>query len=206
MEQLFDKLPVRKLSRGQILIYEGDPVDNIYLLVKGYVKVSYLQQGENRRTIFVYAPGESFPLTSYLSGVGVTRYFYECMTDSEVKAMPQNQFQELIKGDLELGEKLISYTYTLNELFSERIETLTARSARHKIASVLAFLADRAGTPADDKICLNIPLTSQTLADMCNLTRETASLQIQRLKKDGVIKGGRTLTVDSQKLQKIIAS
>lgn len=199
-------MPVRKLNRGQILIYEGDPVDNIFFLVRGYVKVSNILVDGTQRTIFVYAPGDAFPLTSYLSGVGVARYFYECMTDVEVKVMPQKRFQELIKGNLEVGEQLITYTYELNTQFAERIETLTARSARHKIAALLSFLADRAGAADGDKIKLGIPLTSREIADMCNLTRETASLQLQRLKKENVVQGSRYLCIDIQKLQKILAS
>ncbi len=206
MEKLFKNLPTRQLSRGQILIYEGDPIDNIYFLVKGYVKVSNILVDGANRTIFVYAPGDAFPLTSYLSGVGIARYFYECMTDTEVKVMPQKKFQNLIKGDLELGEQLITYTYALNQQFTDRIETLTARSARQKVAALLAYLAGRAGTQIQDKTRLNIPLTSQNIADMCNVTRETASLQVIQLRKDGIVQGSRHLLIDGPRLQKILAS
>ena len=206
MEKLFKELPTRQLSRGQILIYEGDPIDNIYLLVSGYVKVSNVPIDGTNRTIYVYTPGDAFPLTSYLSGVGMARYFYECMTDTEVRVMPQKDFQKLIKGNLELGEQLISYTYELNQQFTDRIETLTARSARHKVAALLAYLAGRAGVFQQDRTRINIPLTSQDIADMCNLTRETASLQIIRLKKEGVVQGGRHLSIDNNKLQKILST
>jgi len=206
MEKLFKDLPARQLSRGQILIYEGDPVDNIYFLVSGYVKVSNLLVDGTSRTIFVYVPGDAFPLTSYLSGVGIARYFYECMTETEVKVMPQKKFQALIKGNLELGEQLIAYTYELNQQFTDRIETLTARSARHKVAALLAYLAGRAGSQQQDRTRLNIPLTSQNIADMCNLTRETASLQMVHLRKEGVVQGSRHLTIDGQRLQKILVS
>src|SRR5690348_14218953 len=121
MDRLFKKLPVRHLARGQILIYEGDPIDNIYFLASGYVKVSNIQVDGTNRTIFVYAPGDAFPLTSYLSGIGIARYFYECMSDVEVKLMPQKRFEQSIKGNLELGEQLIGYTYELNQEFTNRI-------------------------------------------------------------------------------------
>jgi CRP/FNR family transcriptional regulator len=206
MEQLFTDLPTRQLSRGQILIYEGDPIDNIYYLLDGYVKVSSLSVDGSQRTIFIYAPGDAFPLAGYLSGVGIARYFYECMTGAEIKVMPQKRFQEIIKGDLELGEQLISYTYQLNAKFAERIETLTARSARRKIVSLLSFLADRTGTAESGRVRLNVPLTSQEIADMCSLTRETTSLQMQKLRKERVIRGGRYLSVDIRKLEKILIS
>jgi CRP-like cAMP-binding protein len=128
------------------------------------------------------------------------------MTGAEIKVMPQKRFQEIIKGDLELGEQLISYTYQLNAKFAERIETLTARSARRKIVSLLSFLADRTGTAESGRVRLNVPLTSQEIADMCSLTRETTSLQMQKLRKERVIRGGRYLSVDIRKLEKILIS
>jgi CRP-like cAMP-binding protein len=206
MEKLFADLPVRKLSKGQILIYEGDPVENIFLLVKGYIKVSSIQINGGQRTIFIYTPSDAFPLTSFLSGVGAARYFYECMTETEIKVMPQGDFQKLIKGNLELGEELITYTYKLNMEYVERIEILSAHSARNKVASLLAFVAAKTGTDKQGMVRINLPLTSQNIADMCNLTRETASLQLLKLKKDGLVSGSRLLTIDKTKLQKLLAS
>jgi CRP-like cAMP-binding protein len=75
MENLFINLPVRKFRKGQILIYEGDPIENIYLLVGGYLKVSNILASGNQRTVIIYAPGEVFPLASFLSGEGLARYF-----------------------------------------------------------------------------------------------------------------------------------
>jgi len=206
MENLFSDLPIRKFRKGQILIYEGDPVENIYLLVEGYVKVSNILANGSQRTIIIYKPGDSFPLTSFLSGEGVARYFYECMTDVEAKARPQADFQAMIKGDLAIGEQLITYTYKISQQFVERIETLSAQSARSKVISLLAYLAKRVGVPEGAKVKLNVPLTSQEIADMCSLTRETASLQMIKLKKEGVVNGRRHLYLDKVKLKKLEAA
>lgn len=204
MEAAFRNIPSRKLNKGQILIYEGDVISNIYLLTSGYVKVSTIHSSGAQRTIIVYAAGDSFPLTSFLSGRGIAHYFYECMTDVELKVMPQQDFQERIKGDLELGEELIGYASRMSDQFVERIEILSAQSARHKVAALLNYLADKTGEDLSGKTRLNLPLTSQEIADMCGLTRETASMQLQRMKKEGVVSGRRNLTVDNQKLAKVM--
>jgi len=203
VEKLFDGLPVRKFRKGQILIYEGDPVENIFLMTSGYVKVSNILPNGSQRTIIIYKSGDAFPLTSFLSGEGVARYFYECMTDTEVKVKPQAEFQEMIKGDLEIGEQLITYTYRISQQFIERIETLSAQSSRSKIISLLNYLAKRVGESDKEMITLKVPLTSQEVADMCGLTRETASLQIIKLKKEGVVSGRRHLSLDKAKLKKL---
>jgi CRP/FNR family transcriptional regulator len=200
MEEIFQSLPSRKLNRGQILIYEGDVINSIYLLVSGYVKVSNIHFNGARRTIIVYIPGEAFPLASFLSGQGTTRYFYECMTDVELKLMPQSDFQKKIHGNLELGEELIAYASRMSDQFVQRIEILSAQSSRQKVAALLNYLADKTGETLNGKTRLNLPLTSQDIADMCGLTRETASMQLQRMKKESIISGRRNLVIDPEKL------
>jgi CRP/FNR family transcriptional regulator len=100
---------------------------------------------------------------------------------------------------------LISYASRMSEQFVERIETLSAQSARQKVAALLKYLADKTGEVQNGKTRLNLPLTSQEIADMCGLTRETASMQLQRLKKEGVVSGRRNLTIDDTKLAKLMA-
>lgn len=204
MEEVFHGLPSRKLNKGQILIYEGDAIRNIYMLVSGYVKVFNIHVSGAQRTIIVYAPGEFFPLASFLSGFGAARYFYECMTDVELKVMPQQDFQGKIRGNMEMGEKLITYSYDMSNQFIERIEILSAQSARQKVAALLQYLAAKTGEEARGKTRLQLPLTSQDIAEMCGLTRETASMQLQKLKQDGVISGRRNLCINEKKLAKLI--
>jgi CRP/FNR family transcriptional regulator, anaerobic regulatory protein len=206
MEGIFVSFASRKLNKGQILIYEGDAIRNIYLIVSGFVKVSSIHMNGTQRTIIVYAPGELFPLVSFLSGQGIARYFYECMSDAELKVMPQKVFQEKVKGDLELGEELIAYSYDMNVQFAERIEILSAQSARQKVAALLNYLASKTGEESNGKTRLSLPLTSQDIADMCGLTRETASVQLQRLKQEGLATGRRNLIIDNRQLAKLIAS
>lgn len=204
MEEIFKGLPVRKFRRGQILIYEGDPIESIFMLVNGYVKVFNILPNGSQRTIMIYKSGDAFPLASFLSGEGVTRYFYECMTDIEVKSRPQAMFQQMIKGNLELGEELISYTYNLSQQFIERIETLSAQSSRDKLVSLLDYLARKTGEKTSDGIRLGVPLTAKEIADMCGLTRETASLQLIKLKKESVVKGRKYICINQSKLRKLL--
>jgi CRP-like cAMP-binding protein len=204
MEAIFEGLAGRKLNKGQILIYEGDAIRNIYLIISGFVKVSSIHINGTQRTIIVYAPGDLFPLVSFLSGQGIARYFYECMTDAELKVMPHKDFQDKIMGDLELGEQLITYSYAMNNEFIKRIEALSAQSARQKVAALLDYLAVKTGEVSNGKTRLNLPLTSQDIADMCGLTRETASVQLQRLKQDGLVSGRRNLLIDNKKLAKLV--
>lgn len=204
MEAIFKDAALRQFSKGQILLYEGDLIETIYFIVSGYIKVSNILANGNQRTIVIYSPGEAFPLISFLSGAGVARYFYECMTDVQLKVMPQKEFQQKVKGNLELGEELIAYSYRMNSQFTDRIETLTAQGASLKIAGLFKYLAYKSGKRDGDTVTLELPLTTQEIADMSSLTRETTTLKLNKLKKSGVISGRRFLSINMKKLNKIL--
>jgi len=204
MEELFINLPPRTSRKGQILLFEGDMVNRIYFLLKGYVKVYGILPSGQQRTIIIYAPGEVFPLTSLLSDPGIVHYFYECMTNVELKMLSFEDFQRKIKGNLALGEQMIGYTYRQNLESLSRIETLSAHSANLKVASLLLYLADKTGVENQGLTELGLPLTNQEIAEMCGLTRETTSAQLKNLRRQGIVLGERQLNIDRAKLKKLM--
>lgn len=205
MEKLFANLPVRKFRKGQMLVYEGDPIDNIFYIQNGYIKMFHIMADGDRRIISIFAPGDMFPLLRFLTGDGIAQFFYEAMTEVELKILPQRNFQNLIKGDLDMGEKLITYAYRINLLYADRIETLSAQSARQKVLSLLEYLTRTAGVTEGGKVRLLVPLTSRDVAEMCNITRETASMQIISLRQKGVVDGRRYLLIDAKRVNRLLS-
>ncbi|HEX5394933.1 MAG TPA: Crp/Fnr family transcriptional regulator [Candidatus Saccharimonadales bacterium] len=192
----------RKLPKGQLLIYEGDPIDHLYYIVSGYVKVYSIMISGSERTIFIYGPGDLFPFTSYLTSSSNARYFYECMTEVEIYAMTPANFEKKVRGNFTIGEALVHYTNMVSQQFLARIDVLSVNDARRKIIALLAFLIDKCGDGGNPaKIC--VPLTTQDIANMCGLTRETASVQLSKLRKAGVISGTRNLIINVAKLEKL---
>lgn len=202
LEELFAASSLKNFPKRQIVIYEGDPPDNIYFIAEGYVKVYNILGSGAQRIIFIYGPGDVFPLTSYLSQAGVVRYFYECITPVKLRILPAGELEKLIQNNISTGESLIRYTYSVNQQFFQRIDTLAAKEAKRKVVSLLLFLVSKTGTPGD-KSKIQIPLTSQDIGDMCGLTRETASAQMQRLRNSGILIGFKSVTVNVPKLENL---
>ncbi len=108
-----------------------------------------------------------------------------------------------IRNDFEAGEEVVNYAHSLNQQLMKRVEMLSAGSARRKIAALLDFLAQKAGKR--EQLCrIDIPLTTKEIANMCGLTRETASAQLTQLRREGVISGSRFLNINLPKLKNIL--
>ncbi len=202
--EIFKKGRVKHLPKGQVVIYEGDPTTNIYFIQKGFVKVYNIFNSGDERIIFIYGPGDVFPLTSYLSGSGVVRYFYECMSEVELYVLGSEELRVKIKNNFEAGEALVDYSNIIQNQFMERIDNLSINDARRKIIALLSFLIDKVGKPSA-MAQLDINLTQQDIANMCAITRETASAQILRLKREGVILGSKHMIINTIKLNSLLS-
>jgi CRP/FNR family transcriptional regulator len=92
---------------------------------------------------------------------------------------------------------------TLDELDAARewMLLLGRKTAREKIASLLAILARRdvalRQRARDTSLRFDLPLTREQMADYLGLTIETVSRQVSALKRDGLIhlEGTRAVTV-----------
>jgi CRP/FNR family cyclic AMP-dependent transcriptional regulator len=202
IQKTFNTAPAKIFRKKQILIYEGDPLSNIYYLAKGYVKVYNVLSSGAERVIFIYNPGDVFPMNSYLSRTASARYFYECLSDVEARLLPAERLAQYIKDNVQLGEALIKYTLDMNQLFLQRIDDLGVSGAKSKVVSLLSFLASRTSDTSVKRLTLDIPLRVQDVADMCGLTRETATIQLGELRDEGILDGHKKMTVDLIKLSK----
>ena len=201
---LFEGGIKREYQKSQVLIYEGDPVHSLHYIESGYVKVYNILNSGSERIIFIYGPGDVFPLTSYLSGSNIMRYFYVCMSPVTIRAIPSEDLEQRIKHDLNVGETLVGYTTSVNYQFIQRIEILAVNDARRKVVALLAFLVKKTGmgTPLCE---LGVNLTQQDLADMSGLTRESTSRQLVRLRKEGVLLGTNSKSIINEtKLEKLL--
>ena len=200
LASLFDNVYPKKFAKGELLLYEGDTITKFYTIVSGFVKVYTILNEGTERIIFIYGPGDAFPLTSILTQGNTAHYFYHAMTDVELLIMPTATFIDKMKNNLEAVEKIVQYTNDVNDQFLQRINTLAVNDARRKIVALLAFLSLKTGTPGAISH-IGIPLTHQDMADMSGLTRETASVQLMRLKREKVLSGNRSLSINVAKLE-----
>lgn len=200
ISDLFESSTTRSYRKKHVIIYEGDPVSTIFYIKSGYVKVYNILNDGTERIIFIYGPGDVFPLSTYLSGSRAIRYFYVGLSDVKLLTLPSEQLERKIRNDIAVGETLVNYTVLINLQFLERIEILSVNDARRKVVALLAFLVIKIGTKSPISR-LSIYLTHQELSEMCGLTRESTSIQLEKLRKEGVLLGKRATDINVTKLE-----
>lgn len=86
----------------------------------------------------------------------------------------------------------------------KRIKGLGQPKAPDKIIHTLAYLCERFGSrEGDDTMIVELSLTQQELSDFIGLTRETISIELKKLEKDGLITyKNKKYSLDLNKLDK----
>jgi CRP/FNR family transcriptional regulator len=202
LSDFFTSGNTKKYAKNQVIIYEGDPIRSLFYIESGYVKVFNILNDGSERIIFIYGPGDIFPLSSHLRGSRIVRYFYVSMSDVKVRTIDPGKLEQQIKNDLMKGEVLVNYTSNINQQFFQRIDILSVNDARRKIVALLAFLVLKSGSH-EPMSNFNFTLTHQDIANMSGLSREAVSRQLGLLKKEGILSNARKLTVNVAKLNAV---
>ncbi len=115
-------------------------------------------------------------------------YYFEALTPVEVGRAPREDVVNFIKDKPGIIFELLS---ELIEDYAEsltRIEHLVFSDAYRRVISVLLYIAKHFGEEVNNTIVVHHRFTQQDIATLVGVARETASNELSKLEKKGVIK------------------
>ena len=187
----------RSFEAGQTVIWAGDRMDFVASVVTGIATLTQTMEDGRTQMVglllpsdFVGRPGrETAPFT------------VSAATNLLMCCFRKKPFETLLQQTPHIAHRLLEMT--LDELDAARkwMLLLGRKTAREKIANLMAILAQRDVVlglkPSAKAITFDLPLTREAMADYLGLTLETVSRQISALKRDEVIvlEGLRHVTV-----------
>ena len=185
-ENYFAKLTPRRFAEGEMILNAGDRLDYLYYVEKGIVRSFYIDEEGNELTINLLKVRGIFPLSSVIAGKE-NIYDFQAFTDVEVKISRTADFLKYLENNCKLKGILLGRFARGLEGYLVRSFFLIKGSAMQKVASTLIMLSSRFSKNTKDGILIDLPLTHQNIADLAGITRETASIQIEILEKEGLI-------------------
>jgi len=197
---------VRRFKDKSPIIYQGEVPRSGFFLKKGLVKVYNLHSSGNEQILRFYGPGDFFPLP-WLYGKATTEfYYYEAAEDCEVVSITRNDVTDIIERDPSLKHLLFESLLHDQAALSLRIISLEQPRATEKLAFTFYYLLHRhAMHIGNNKYTIQMNLTHITLANLVGLTRETITMEINKLKRKGAISYNKKIyTVDKQKIEQLI--
>jgi len=96
---------VARYRRGEFIYLPGDPSDAVYLIRQGRVRLSFIDEQEERQTVAILGVGELFGKL-LLDGAGPQEFSAEALTETAVSVINKWKLLRLIRHEPELAERL----------------------------------------------------------------------------------------------------
>lgn len=177
----------RSYQAGQTVIWSGDRMDFVASVVTGIATLTQTMEDGRRQMVGLLLPSDFVGRP----GRQVAAYDVTATTDLVMCCFRKKPFEEMIAKTPHIAQRLLEMTLDELDAAREWMLLLGRKTAREKIASLLAIIARRDAhlklKSAKGNIIFDLPLTREEMADYLGLTLETVSRQVSALKRDGVI-------------------
>jgi CRP/FNR family transcriptional regulator len=187
----------RSYEAGQTIIWSGDRMDFVASVVTGIATLTQTLEDGRRQMVGLLLPSDFVGRP----GRATAAYDVTATTDLVMCCFRKKPFEDLMVRTPHIAQRLLEMTLDELDAAREWMLLLGRKTAREKIASLMAIIARRDATlklkGGQGPLTFDLPLTREAMADYLGLTLETVSRQISALRKDDVIvlDGKRHVTV-----------
>ncbi len=187
----------RSFQAGQTVIWSGDRMDFVGSVVSGIATLTQTMEDGRTQMVGLLLPSD------FVGRPGRDEAAYNVIATSDLVmcCFRKRPFEQIIHDTPRIAQRLLEMTLDELDAAREWMLVLGRKTAREKIASLLAIIARRSAlastTGPRGRAVFDLPLTREAMADYLGLTLETVSRQISALKRDEVIvlQGKRHVTV-----------
>jgi|LAHS01.1.fsa_nt_gb CRP/FNR family transcriptional regulator, dissimilatory nitrate respiration regulator len=185
---LFHCLQASKLhySKGETIFATDEKAQYLGLILQGFVTTEYLDYEGNRNIIASMGVGEIIGDAYSCSKGG--RYLVDIVSQCEVTILLIS-VEKIIHSCVEAQKYQVALLSNLNQLLADKYVTLSRKSLinseRTTREKLLAYFYEQSKIHGDKPFA--IPFTQQQLADYLFVERSGLSLELNKLKKEGIL-------------------
>ncbi len=177
----------RTFDAGQTVVWSGDRMDFVASVVTGVATLTQTLEDGRTQMVGLLLPSD------FVGRPGRDNAPYNVIATTELLmcCFRKKPFERLMLDTPHIGQRLLEMTLDELDAAREWMLLLGRKTAREKIASLLAIIARRDAVlkirSNATRIVFDLPLTREAMADYLGLTLETVSRQVSALKRDGII-------------------
>ena len=187
----------RTYEAGQRIIWSGDRMEFVGSVVSGIASLTQTMEDGRTQMVGLLLPSDFVGRP----GRATAAYDVVATTDVVMCCFRKKPFEQMMEVTPHIAQRLLQMTLDELDAAREWMLVLGRKTAREKIASLLAIIGRRDASlhsgATHERVTFDLPLTREAMADYLGLTLETVSRQMTALKKDGVIEleGKRHITI-----------
>lgn len=186
LEAYFENHKLKHYKKGEIIMRPGDQPNFIGFIKNGYVRMYTLSESGQEITIQFFKPVLYFTIIFANSGMA-NRYYFEAITPVEIYQAPINEAMEFFRSHSEINRALMNIVMVSMLDLIDQMGSLLSGNAYNKVASMIVSLTNNKQPKKAVSGRMDFGITHRLIASLTGLTRETVTLQMIRLEKEGLI-------------------
>ncbi|RMG67876.1 MAG: Crp/Fnr family transcriptional regulator [Calditrichaeota bacterium] len=183
MRRINERMIMKNYQKREYIYLSSENLDKVFVIKKGNVEIGYIDEGGRELAIDILGKGEIFGAVmgreGYLGG------YARAIDKALICHMPRQEFEEILQRFPNLSYRILKLLGLKINVLENKLQNLVFKDVKTRICELLYNLYRKSGDPDTGRI--KIPLTHQDIANLVGSTRETASVYLSELKKEGVI-------------------
>ncbi len=186
LAKLTERITHKNYKKGQIIFFEGDVSDKLYVINKGKIKIfKYTREGKEQ-ILYILSEGDFVGDLSLLKK-DEFKFNAESLEDSNICVLTKDDFDGMIKENPEIALEILQVVYDRIVKLENLIQSLSTKDIEARVAGLLLNFAKDFGVYRGDVIELELPLSREDIANYIGVTRETISRKLGSMQDQGVI-------------------
>lgn len=185
----------RIIEKGSPVFRQGDPVNEIFLIKSGRIKLNKVHEDGSEITLDFRKAGDmigedlfsgkqSYPLSAW------------AIEDTVTCGFNINAFDELVLNHPEIGLKVIRSMSSKISSITGRLESMSENNLENRLYHILSGIAEEHGKRVEEGIQLKIPLTHEDLGFLVGAHRVSITKAMKSLVSGGkILKTGKKITM-----------
>jgi CRP/FNR family transcriptional regulator, cyclic AMP receptor protein len=176
----------RRYPQGATIFSEGDPSDSVMIVVEGVVELVGVSEKGAETILHLLKPDQLFG--ELLFSEEKRAFNAVASTEALVTIIPRQSFREILTRFPTVSHNFIRLLSRRLVMVEQGIADSGHTWSYHRLGRVLLQLSSEHGVETPSGTVLPLRLTHEDLAKLIGTTRETATTQVNKFKRFGLLK------------------
>lgn len=181
----------RRYAKGETLMREGEAVDSVLLVRRGWVKVVAVTADGHETVLSVRGPGDILGELEAIDPRGARSATVVALEPIECRVLTGDEFRAFVAAHGATGLALLRVQIRRLRAADRRRAEFGSYSAARRLARVLVELVAEHGHPAAEGVELGLELSQDELGGLTASSRESVSRALGALRSQGLISTAR---------------
>jgi CRP-like cAMP-binding protein len=192
MHAIVEAAPARTFAAGELLCTPHRPVEALFLLKRGRIRVFRISADGRALTTAIVTPGTMFGEMALL-GQRMYDNYAEAFDEAFTCVMDRADVHRLLLSDPRIAARIVEILGRRLVEMERRLSDTVFNSVPQRIAATLCTLATGAATPDPGSLTgpRQVALTHEQIAALVGTSRETATKALGEFAAQGLLRLGR---------------